>query len=268
MKFEWKYFLIVIGMVNVLFLTGCDWISEEENTSRYNQGSTANTETSAEASTIVTGNDFGVNIRSLVLTVDKTSLNKDENSTVKVMAELQDGSKKDVTEDVVWEILPKDAVIFENGKLTAKKDVSTKIKAKIGALESNVVDLTITWTVNGHELPPEPDKALNDSTLLGVDVNGNGVRDDVERLTIIEEAKNSYFPKIWTALSLQYAWSRQKMIENPTLDSRKFLEDSSACREYFIEKHTHNMNYKDYREWRKTYKSILGIKKGDILLNR
>ena len=130
MKFEWKYFLIVIGMVNVLFLTGCDWISEEENTSRYNQGSTANTETSAEASTIVTGNDLGVNIRSLVLTVDKTSLNKDENSTVKVMAELQDGSQKDVTEDVVWEILPKDAVIFENGKLTAKKDVSTKIKAK------------------------------------------------------------------------------------------------------------------------------------------
>ena len=35
--------------------------------------------------------------------------------------------------------------------------------------------------INGHTLPPEPDKALNDSTLLGIDSNNNGVRDDVER---------------------------------------------------------------------------------------
>ena len=30
-------------------------------------------------------------------------------------------------------------------------------------------------------LPPEPDKAENDSTILGVDVNNNNIRDDVER---------------------------------------------------------------------------------------
>jgi len=35
--------------------------------------------------------------------------------------------------------------------------------------------------INGHTLPPEPDKALNDSTLLDIDSNNNGVRDDVER---------------------------------------------------------------------------------------
>ncbi|MBL0721754.1 MAG: hypothetical protein JJV88_04160, partial [Sulfurovum sp.] len=35
--------------------------------------------------------------------------------------------------------------------------------------------------IHGHTLPPEPDKALNDSTLLGIDSNNNGVRDDVER---------------------------------------------------------------------------------------
>jgi hypothetical protein len=41
-------------------------------------------------------------------------------------------------------------------------------------------------------LPPEPDPAVNDSTLLGVDVNDNGVRDDVERW--IYETYDEYIP--------------------------------------------------------------------------
>ena len=36
-------------------------------------------------------------------------------------------------------------------------------------------------TINGHTLPPEPDPKINNATLLGVDSNNNGVRDDVER---------------------------------------------------------------------------------------
>ena len=48
------------------------------------------------------------------------------------------------------------------------------------------------WIVDGHVLPPEPDKALNDSTLLGIDSNNNGVRDDVERW--IYETYNEYIP--------------------------------------------------------------------------
>ncbi len=35
--------------------------------------------------------------------------------------------------------------------------------------------------IHGHRLPPEPDPKVNNATLLGVDVNHNGVRDDVER---------------------------------------------------------------------------------------
>lgn len=36
-------------------------------------------------------------------------------------------------------------------------------------------------TINGIAVPPEPDAALNNATLAGVDSNNNGVRDDVER---------------------------------------------------------------------------------------
>jgi len=34
--------------------------------------------------------------------------------------------------------------------------------------------------INGYTLPPEPDPVVNDSTILGIDSNDNGVRDDVE----------------------------------------------------------------------------------------
>lgn len=43
--------------------------------------------------------------------------------------------------------------------------------------------------INGHKLPPEPNETLNNSTLLGIDVNNNGVRDDVERKIIIKYQK-------------------------------------------------------------------------------
>lgn len=36
-------------------------------------------------------------------------------------------------------------------------------------------------TINGHTLPLEPDPKINNATLLGIDSNNNGVRDDVER---------------------------------------------------------------------------------------
>lgn len=35
--------------------------------------------------------------------------------------------------------------------------------------------------INGISVPPEPDPTANNSTLAGIDSNGNGVRDDVER---------------------------------------------------------------------------------------
>ena len=42
------------------------------------------------------------NLQSLVLSLDKTSFNKDENTTVKVTAKYEDGTRKDVTDKVEW----------------------------------------------------------------------------------------------------------------------------------------------------------------------
>lgn len=44
------------------------------------------------------------------------------------------------------------------------------------------VSLVAPDVINGISVPPEPPLELNNTTLAGFDVNGNGVRDDVERL--------------------------------------------------------------------------------------
>jgi len=121
--------------------------------------------------------------------------------------------------------------------------------------------------INGFKLPPEPDEDKNNETLLGIDFNDNGIRDDVERLIIIEEAKNTEFPKTQTAISLQYAFAWQKMIEAPTIESRKYLEDASACQEYFVNKNTKGLNFKEYREWEKNHASKLGVHLEDAIFN-
>ena len=47
--------------------------------------------------------------------------------------------------------------------------------------------------INGISVPPEPPADLNNATLAGFDANGNGVRDDVER--ILAKQFGSMYPK-------------------------------------------------------------------------
>ncbi len=59
--------------------------------------------------------------------------------------------------------------------------------------------------VMGTNLPPEPDSELKDATVQGIDVNQNGIRDDVE-LAIFAEYPNSAKTR---AVLLQYALALQ-----------------------------------------------------------
>ena len=86
--------------------------------------------------------------------------------------------------------------------------------------------------IHGHTLPPEPDETLNNSTLLGIDSNSNGVRDDVERYIIKRFSKDPKYPKTKIALAMQYAWATQKILENPTMASDIYESKALACEPY------------------------------------
>ena len=177
-----------------------------------------------------------VTLKSLNLTVGKTTLNKDENTTVKVMATYSDNSRKEVTDKVEWVVVPSDAVKMTNATLVALQDKATTFKAKLKGKTSNAITLNIIWVVNGHTLPPEPDPAVNNSTLLGVDVNNNGVRDDVERW-IYKTYKDKHPIHIDIAMQAGRAYSQLLKSPLKNVSQAKIMHKKCvapiACKAYY-----------------------------------
>ena len=148
---------------------------------------------------------------SLTLSISQTTLNKDHNTTITPKATYDDNTIK-TPNNIEWLINPKDAVSIQGNTLIAKQDTNVTIQAKVGNTLSNKVHLNIYWEVDGHRLPPEPDPKVNSATLLGVDVNNNGVRDDVERW--IYKTYKEYIP-----CRQELDWNNTVVINGKTIPS-------------------------------------------------
>jgi len=87
-------------------------------------------------------------------------------------------------------------------------------------------------TINGHTLPPEPDPKINNSTLLGIDSNNNGVRDDVERW-IYKTYKDKH--PIHIDIAMQAGRAYKKVLETPERAKEIRLKVNSPyfCASYY-----------------------------------
>lgn len=150
------------------------------------------------------------------------------------------------------------------GKYTLKVMAKKNRKPFKATIEIVVTEPEI---INGYVLPPEPDPVINNSTLLGIDFNDNGVRDDVEIYVIKRYAQDPDFPKTKTALAMQYAWATQKILENPTMESSKFEDNSLACESYWINKKTKDMSGTDDIKYSLKHKVFADSKTKDIIYN-
>ncbi len=109
---------------------------------------------------------------------------------------------------------------------------------------------------HGFVLPPEPDPKVNASTLAGIDTNGNGIRDDVERKVIVGESNNTAYAQALTAIALQYARAWQQVVANPRYASKKYLDDALGCLRYFYNRHTKNLqDIHAKNNWEKSHMS-------------
>ena len=84
--------------------------------------------------------------------------------------------------------------------------------------------------INGYTLPPEPDPKINNATLLGVDVNNNGVRDDVERY-LLKKYKDHH--KIVSEIALQSGRAFQIVLAHPEKETYKYISNALHCNMYF-----------------------------------
>ncbi len=105
----------------------------------------------------------------------------------------------------------------------------TKATNEINATGDRTPDQEVI-VINGHTLPPEPDPAVNNATLLGVDSNDNGVRDDVERWIY-----TTYDKPIEQAVLMQSARAYQVVIQEPekALDNLPIMQAATACESYW-----------------------------------
>jgi len=88
--------------------------------------------------------------------------------------------------------------------------IDDKKPATMPHVDDNLLHNKTPMRINGHLLPPMPDKRLNDKSVAGVDVNHNGVRDDVERWIYL-----GYKKAIEQNVSMQYVRGLQVILNDP-----------------------------------------------------
>lgn len=142
------------------------------------------------------------------------------------------GKEKNLTAEVEWMAGdPQVAAIDANGTLTALNEGMTTIMASMNTIDGNA-SLMVYKELHGHRLPPEPDPAINDATLLGIDSNDNGVRDDVERTVYLDDR---YSHPLVRAVALQTAKAFQALIKDVSKAKETFKELKKAmdCESYY-----------------------------------
>ncbi len=109
--------------------------------------------------------------------------------------------------------------------------------------------------IDGHTLPPDPGEE-GKTTLLGIDSNNNGVRDDVEIWIY-----TTYDKPIERAVFMQNAKAYQVVIAEPekALENRPILQKASGCESYwrFMAKDQNRSFYlEEYRDYDEEMKPV------------
>ncbi len=167
---------------------------------------------------------------SLTLSKSNIQLNEDNTTTISVNTKYDDNTTVDVTDDVEWMLSNPNIIRIDKNIITPINEGTTTLQAKFNTQTTAEILVTVYKEVNGHKLPPEPDETLNNSTLLGIDSNNNGVRDDVERW-IFEK----YSEPIVQAVAMQNARAFQIILVDPSKarETVKYMQAQTDCELYY-----------------------------------
>jgi len=132
-----------------------------------------------------------------------------------------------------------DIISIQNNTITAHSVGITQIKAVYNNVETPPFTIVVYTLTNGYRLPPEPDEDINNATLLGVDSNYNGVRDDVEIWIVTEMEIIGEHPKVERAIAMQYAKATQKILAEDGISNAmnvtKIMDRAGDCRRYYFQ---------------------------------
>jgi len=172
-------------------------------------------------------------LQSITLHPSPIEIKEGEYLQFEVMGHYDTGVEKDISTQIQWSITDSQIVTVDaNATLKALKEGTTSVTAKIESVEVST-ETTVYKEINGHRLPPEPDKTVNDSTLLGIDTNNNNVRDDVERW-IYETYKDKHPIHIDIAMQAGRAYTQVLKTPERAKEIRRNVSAPVYCEGYFM----------------------------------
>ena len=208
------------------------------------------------------------NIESITLLQEEIKLEIGESTTLKLQAIYHDNATEDITKDINWIVGDSTIISIDtNGTVKALKPGETLLQAEYHGKVSKEITVTVAnkpEIINGYILPPEPDETLNNSTMLGIDSNDNGVRDDVERY-IVKRFQGFENALVDRGVALQYAKATQTIIQNPEMayvhNIYEIMDNAMACEWYYYDTHLENIkgfrNRELYRQKHKIFDTEL-----------
>lgn len=105
--------------------------------------------------------------------------------------------------------------------------MSGDLSSWVAQVSWEVLSITDSEVINGITVPPEPDPVLNDATLTGVDINGNWVRDDVERVLVEKFGTKPNYQSFF-----DYAKAEQDLIVSGSEGSIKNYITMVECKDF------------------------------------
>lgn len=168
------------------------------------------------------------------LSADKMLLELTEHNTTQITltAIYDNNTSEDVTAKADYESSDTSVAEVESGRIDTFNEGSASIH--ITYLDKSLdISVEVYEMIEGHLLPHEPENP--GATLLGVDKNSNGVRDEVERW-IYREMPTYHHPEIERVIAMQQAKAYQMALVDPTNTDDKVLNAltrGSDCWAYY-----------------------------------
>ncbi|RLA57544.1 MAG: hypothetical protein DRQ78_13370, partial [Epsilonproteobacteria bacterium] len=115
---------LTLGLLIIFAFSACfeTDIKTDTNTSTEETEGTPTIEANTTEEEETNSTTPSVTLSSLTLTVEKTSLDKDENTTVSVLATYSDNSTQILEDNIEWVVVPVGALQMQGKRLKASKD--------------------------------------------------------------------------------------------------------------------------------------------------
>ncbi|MDR2636233.1 MAG: hypothetical protein LBC08_05330 [Campylobacteraceae bacterium] len=124
-------------------------------------------------------------------------------------------------------------------------------------------------TVDGYTLPPMPNPTENDKTLLGIDTNSNGIRDDVE-IYIYNRFQGYTNSKVEREIAMQWAKAAQQFLISPetAYEDKKYelIDRAVSCEYYCYTTYLKDVSLEEFNNYTNKHK-VFNSKFKDVIYN-